>query len=447
MSIVPDVKVFPPGPESLRILNKAKKVIARTSYSGLFGISLEGGEDNCVIDFDNNVYLDCLGAASANTLGYSFNSIADAYFKTAIRMQHTGYLYSPNENAVKLAEQLIEISPIKGSQKVVLGSNGSDANGCAIEISRKYTGNMGIIHFNNDYHGSTGLSQQASNFGTLNKDIFPDSSLFIGIEYPVTSEQSRKSLDSIENYLKTRKAGGVIMEVIQGDAGVIFPYKGFIDKLSKIVRKFKALLIFDEVQSGMGRTGKWWACERLNIEPDLLVTGKGLSAGYAPISAVIGRTEIMEFLAPGQQIFTYAGHSPSAAAACEVISTIKKENLVSNAAEKGVLLKKGLEKIQRKFQEIILEVRGHGLMIGVEINIHADNLAGIIFATRCVEKGVYVGYFGVNKEVVRIEPPITLLKKEVEFILHVINEVALEMENGSIPEQTIINVKKYAVGL
>lgn len=155
----------------------------------------------------------------------------------------------------------------------------------------------------------------------------------------------------------------------------------------------------------------------------------------------------MDALEPGQQIFTFTGHPVCARAASLVIESIQINGLVQHAKDVGKQLKQALKDLQKIYHKIIVDVRGRGLMIGVEINIESDEIAGIIFATRCVEKGVYVGFFGVNKEVIRIEPPLTIDQPEVDVIVTKFTEVAEEMRTGQIPKETVENAKKYAIGL
>ena len=328
--------------------------------------------------------------------------------------------------------------------------SGSDSIGGALEAVRKYTKKMGIIHFKNAYHGSTGLSQSASGFGTLNKGIYPPSPEFVSVEFPKTSEQAELTLAMIKEHLESGKYGGVVAEIFQGDAGVFLPAAGFFDRLQRLLKQYNGLLIADEIQSGMGRTGKWWACEHEGVTPDILVTGKGLAGGFAPVSAAIGREDVLDALSPGQQVFTFTGHPGGALAATSVIHHIESHGLIAHVEKIGRKLIIGLDALQNEFSDVIVEVRGKGLMIGVEINITTNvygKLSGIIFATRCVEKGVYVGYFGVNHEVVRIEPPLTINEKEVKTIVDTIKCVAKEMKNQEIPQKTIENVYRYSVGL
>lgn len=445
-----DIKVFPPGPKSQAMLTRLDNAIGKTNYTGLYGIVLdvyEGGDGPYMTDLDGNVYLDCLAAASVNVLGYGHKDIAAKLGAIIGSTQNSGFIYSPNVPAIELAETLIRITPGKHPKRVLLGLSGSDSTGGALEAVRKFTKKHSVIHFKNAWHGSTGLSQRASVFGDTNKGIYPPSPKFLGVDFPTTQEKAKEVLHTVQKYLDTGLVGGMIVEIIQGDAGVQMPPAGFFTALHKKLQDNGAVLIADEVQSGMGRTGKWWACEHEGIIPDLLVAAKGLGGGFAPISAVIGRQDILDALDPAQQIFTFTGHPVCVSAASLVIKSIHNNALIQNAKDVGDKLKKALTNLQKKYDKIIVDVRGRGLMLGVEINVESHKIAGVVFATRCAEKGIYVGFFGVNKEVVRIEPPLTINPAEVDIIVTKFTEVAEEVRTGTIPKETIENAKKYAIGL
>ena len=327
----------------------------------------------------------------------------------------------------RLAEKLIEITPGDYSKRVLFG--------------------LGVVHFKNDYHGSTGPSQESSDFGDLNDGLFPIEAIYIEYDFPDRKSRAEDILERIRDTLKRRRAGAVICEPIQGDAGIIVPPEGFMKGLRRITEETGTILIFDEVHSGMGRTGRWWSFEHEGIVPDIMVTAKGLSGGYAPISAIIGREDVLNSLNPGQHIFTYSGHPPSAAAVLSVINYIETNSLISNAEEIGNCLIDNLRGIMKDYSDVITDVRGRGLMIGIEINVSFDELAGKIFATRCMEKGVYAGFLGVNADVIRIEPPLTINRQHADFISSVVRDTADEMRNGNIPASTVDNVKKYSIGL
>jgi 4-aminobutyrate aminotransferase len=441
------VEVSPPGPKSLSILKRTQKVIGRTNYIGLYGIALSGGDGAYVTDVDGNVYLDCLAAATTNVLGYGHDEVAQTYCRVATELQNSCFPYSPNVHAVELAEQLLRIVPGAVAKKVLIGLSGSDSVGGAIEAMRRYTGRRAIIKFDSAYHGSTGLSQQASGFRALNEGIYPPSSDFISVSFPVTEQQHEQVLARIEALLASGKVGGIIVEPIQGDAGVQVPHQGFFRQLSEALAQHRALLIVDEIQSGMGRTGRWWAIEHEGVVPDILVTGKGLSGGYAPISALIGRAEVLDALAPAQHVFTYTGHPPSAAVAAKVLFIIQEKGIIAKASRVGDRLLRKLEIVQQQFPKTIVEARGRGLMIGLEIDVSKDPAACKVFATRCVEKGLYVGYFGDAQQVVRIQPPLILTEAQADLVAAVIQDVAAEISTGRIPPATQEKVRRFGIGL
>jgi len=433
-----------PGKASRNVLSELKQVIGKSNYAGLFGISITGGEGDRIIDADGNSYIDCLTGASANILGYG-SGIEKVYAAQAKKMQHSGFSYSPNRPAIQLAKQLIDLTPGDFSKKVLFGLSGSDACGGAIEAMRKYTRKFGVISFKNDYHGTTGLSQPASYFHSYSDGIYnPQPSDFPKHIYPVTEEQKHQTLKEIEKDLSSGHVGGVLMETIQGDAGVLLPTPGFIVELKEMLEQYNALLIVDEVQTGMGRTGYWWAIEHEEIVPDLIVTAKGLSAGYAPISAIVGREDVIDSLFPGQEVFTFTGHAPSTSLVTEVIHYIKRNNLVDRSAQKGQVLKNKLQEVQQQYPEVIKEVRGRGLMIGMEINQQKQGDEAKVFAMRGVEKGIYFGYFGKNDEVVRIEPPLIIKDESIDQIVEVTAEVASEMKKGHIPKKTVQKIHEFS---
>jgi 4-aminobutyrate aminotransferase-like enzyme len=442
-----NVKVSPPGPKCLALLDRTKKSLGRTNYAGLYSISHGNGSGVYIQDLDGNVYLDCLAAASSNCLGYSHDEVAQAYFDVATKMQHTCVAYSTNEQCVRLAETLNRLMPGNFQKKTLIGLAGSDSNDGAIEAARKYTGKLGMISFRHAYHGSTGLSQAASGYPALNAGIYPSTdSNFIKMDFPITANDRDRVLRNIESVLAFGQVGAVMVECIQGDGGNLMPAKDFFPQLREMLDKYGALLICDEVQSGMGRTGKWWSYMYEGIMPDMMTCAKGLSGGYAPISTLTGRAEVLDSLDPVQHLLTYTGHPPSSAVACKVIEIIERDGLIENARKVGDRLLAGLKDMEKKYPDVVVEARGRGLQLGIEINISKHRYAGKIFAFRCVEKGLYPGYFGDKQRVIRIHPPLILSESQADIIIKTCHEVADEMQRGLIPNSTEQKVYKYALG-
>lgn len=446
-SFTSEVPVFPPGPKSLAVLDTLSAVIGKANYTGLYGIVLSSGAGAQLTDADGNTYLDCLACASSTSLGYGQEFLVEAYANTARILQQSCFTYSPNVQAIALAEKLIALMPGSFDKRAMIGLSGSDSSGGAIKAARKFTGKLGIIHFKNDYHGSTGLSQQASDFGTLDDGIYGNDPNFIGIAFPTSELEAVVALTEIDAAIAAGSVAALICEAIQGDAGVVVPPAGFIASLRQLTTEKAVLLICDEVQAGMGRTGQWWAYQHEGIVPDLMVTAKGITSGYAPLSAVVGRADVLNSLGPGQHIFTYGGHPPSCAVALATLNYIESQALPAHAGQLGASLIAGLAAVAAQYPAIMLEVRGKGLMIGIQIAIAQDPLAGKIFASRCVELGAYVGFFGVNGDVVRIEPPLIIQQADADFIVQTVQAVAAEIAAGTIPAQTVANVKKYSIGV
>ncbi len=440
------VKVSPPGPGSLALVEDVKRYVGRSNYTGLYGIGLKNGEGVYIEDMDENVYIDCLTAASSTVLGYSQDEIARAYYDAALEIQQTEFGYSPNEHGVELAKRLIGIAPGDFAKKVLMGLSGSDSNCGAIEAARKFTGRMGIISFNFAYHGSTGLSQAASGFNSLNEGSYDlNDPNFIKVPFPVTRDEAKRVLKSVESILSFGRTAAFMAEIIQGDGGTLLAPEGFFRELHGILKSYGVLLIDDEVQSGMGRTGRWCACEYEGVAPDIIVLAKGLSAGYAPVSAIVGREDVIDALVPCAHSFTYTAHRASAAAAAKVIDIIREKRLVENARRVGARLLKGLKETER-YPDVVVEARGRGCMIGLEINISKDPLASKVFAYRCVEKGVYFGYIGDRQRVIRVLPPIVLDEGECDTIIGVVHETVEEMHRNKIPRATMEKVRKYCLG-
>lgn len=442
----PAVHTPPPGPKSRAALAELEAVIGRGNYMGLYGIFLAGTTGNFVSDLDGNRYLDCLTGAATNNLGYNFEQVADAYHCVAKQIPHSSFSYSPSCHALELAKKLIELTPGDFRKKVLLGLCGSKSNEDALEIAWRATGKRRILRFHGTYLGATWLTKKASGFGN-GLDLLFSESPFVALPFPCSQDDGPRVLDLIEKELKQQNIAAAIIEPILSDGGTLVPPAGFYQQLEEMLHRHQALLIVDESQTGMGRTGPWWGSETEQLTPDLLVIGKSLAAGYAPISALVGREELIEVLEQGQQIGTFIGHPPSAAAALEVIACIEKYDLRENIRRQGERLLQGLRLLVERFPDLMLDARGRGGLLGVEINLRNNPAACKQVAMRCLEKGLYLGYYGAYQEVLRIAPPMTIKQSEVDLALAVLAEVGEEMRTGSLPTKTRDKVKRFAIGL
>jgi 4-aminobutyrate aminotransferase len=427
-----------PGKNSREVYKKIK-LIGRTQNISLYGITLHEGIGNCVIDVDGNKYLDLLSGAASNTIGYGREDVVEVYAKTAMRLQHTCHPYTFNKEAIELAEKLIDLTPGDFEKKVLFDLSGASCIEGSIKVARKFTGKKGIIAFKNSYHGTAGLAMQATNLSNLTEGLLLDNGFF-HLTFPTKEEEISDILAEIKALLK-KGVAAVLAEPIQGDGGVLIPPKKFFEELYCFLKEHDALFIVDEIQTGIGRTGKWWGIENFNVAPDILVCGKGISGGYAPISALIGEEKMIDSLEKVQHLFTYGGHPPSCAVAKKVLDVVEQEKLMENALQIGRLLISELKEL--KAYNVVKDFRGIGLMLGLEI---AENLAGIA-GMRCIEYGLYPGYYGKYNEILRIQPPLTMTKKEALWATKIIKKVIEEIENKEIPKNTIEKYKKYSRGI
>lgn len=435
-----------PGPQSQKLITNAFSVISRAQYAGLFGIALTSGKGIYVTDADGNTFLDFLGGASAACLGYGREDLIKTYAETARKMQHSCFAYSPNEETVKFANKLIQVTPGSHDKRVLFGLTGSDSVDAAIKIAQRYTGKPVILSFKGGYHGSTGFSIAANGFSGLQQGLYLGEN-FILCDFPRTDLEAINTLEQVESHLKKGDVAGLIIETIQGDGGNVVAPPHFHKQLHDLVKSYDAVHIVDEVQSGVGRSGKWWEIQHFDIIPDILCAGKALASGFAPISACVARAEMSESLGKAQHLFTFSGHPPTTAVALKVFEIIENEKYIENAAARGNQLVEGLNLLIDKYP-FAKEVRGRGLHIGFEVYDDDRKIPlGGLFAFRSAEKGLYPGYFGSNNEVMRLHPPLIVSEEEVAFAIDVISEVAEEWFSGNFPKTTIENYRKFAVGL
>lgn len=437
-----------PGPRSVAIRARSDALISRANRMTLYDIALERGEGAVLTDVDGNEYLDCLAGASANVLGHGRSDVLAAYVRQASTLQHSCFAYSPTAAVIELAEHLIATVTSNEPYKVLLGLSGSDVNGAAVEIARRHTGRRGIVKFDWAYHGTTGLSQPASGFNRLNQVIYPSSPEFIEIPFPAT-ENHEATLRAMRRALSTGTIACVVVEPIQGDAGVRVPPPAFLRSARTLAREHGAVFVVDEVQSGMGRTGKLWCYEHYlppDDPPDLITVGKGLAAGYAPIAAVLGRADLIDALTSGQQTLTFAGHPPSCAAAVCCLGLLRAKNgPIENAARRGEQLRTGL--LPLCDGPAIEAVRGRGLMMGVVLQRRAPwGPNAFPFALALARHGVYVGVVGADQDVLRVSPPLIITSDQVGTVIEAFAAVAHEFREGT-PHHYADAARKHSTGL
>lgn len=407
----------------------------------LYDQEIESGNGCYMINAEGKEFLDLFTGAAVSVQGYKNKGLLGAYSEACEKIQHTCVPYTMNPYTQILAEKLIEVTPGDFEKKVVFGVSGSDSVDGAIKAARKYTKKRGIISFRNSYHGSTGIAFQATHWNRLKKGLSSNNDYHYA-HFPDESDEEyvSKILADIEEVMNRFDIAGIVVEPIQGDAGIRVGNKVFLEKLFAMCAKKNVVFIVDEIQSGVGRTGKWWAIEHFGIVPDIIVTGKGLGAGYAPISALIGKKSIIDSLDKAQHVFTFSGHPPSCAVASKNLELIEKEDQIKGNFFKG---KYFIEKIKEIDTSLIKQVRGIGFMIGIETEESLASLVGL----KCLQKGLYVGYFGSSNEVIRIEPAFTLTKKQIDTAVDILAQSFKEIEKGDISFEEKVFLSDESKGL
>lgn len=389
-------------------MKKKNKDYRRNDYIGraqnldLYGITVVSTRKDYMTDVEGNDYIDFLSSASSLPLGYGRNDFIKAYVDQCKNVPHTCTVYTYVPIVEEYAKRLIKTSKIKNA-KVMFGAFGSDSVDAALKCAQVYSGKKKFISFKKAYHGGTFLSLASNGFEGLKTNLYlPD--LFNFLEYP-SPENYKKTLFDIETILKKGETGALIMETILGDGGVIDPHPEFYRIIKSLLHKYGAILIFDEIQAGMGRTGKFWAYENFGIKPDIFCAAKGLGGGYAVLSACIGRADVIDSLANCQNAFTLSAHAASCAVGLRVVDAIYEEKIMENVKRVSNLLRKYFEQ-HLKGLAIFSEVRGKGLMLGIALKDVQS--VGPHIGKICLEKGVYVGYYGEKNNVLRIHPPLNV---------------------------------------
>jgi acetylornithine aminotransferase len=359
-------------------------------------IELVEGEGVVVKDSQGNIYLDFLSGIAVNALGHAHPAVIDAVSKQIRKLSHTSNFYA-NEPAINLAEKLIAISNLDA--KVFFCNSGAEANEAAIKLSRR-TGKKSLIAANNSFHGRTMGSLSIT--GQLAKQR-PFKPLLSDVQF--IDINSKSGVRKIK-----RKTAAVFLESIQGEGGVTPCTNEFLKAVRAKTIKTKSLLVMDEVQTGLGRTGQWFGYENAGITPDVVTLAKALGGGL-PMGAILVTGDAKELFEPGQHGSTFGGNPVVASAALATIDVIEKENLLENSLNMGELLIKLINQI-----EGVTEVRGRGLLLGVELT----ELAAKDVELECRKMGLLLN--AVNEKTLRLAPALIVNIEQVKRCSEIIDD-------------------------
>ncbi|MBK9142512.1 MAG: aspartate aminotransferase family protein [Candidatus Melainabacteria bacterium] len=391
------------------------------------------GKGQFLYDETGREYLDMFAGIVTISVGHCHPKVTQRTVEQVQTLQHTSTIFL-TKPMVELAEKLAEIAP-DGLSKTFVTNSGTEANESAIRLARLATGRHEVIALQHSYHGESHLASTLTGNHTWRPDLMPAAGVLHAANAYCYRCPFKKTPDNcalecakdVERVIQTQTSGKpavMIAEPIQGVGGAITPPPEYFKEVKKILANYGVLFIADEVQTGVGRTGNhWFGISSWGVEPDMITMAKGLGNGM-PIGAVIATPEIAD-KAQKQQINTFGGNPVSAATACAVLETIEEEGLMKNARETGEYLMDGLRDLQKHFPEMIGEVRGKGLMVGVELadrdkNPLSRETARIVELAK--DEGVIIGKGGLWGSVLRVKPPMSITKENVDTTLKVLRK-------------------------
>ncbi len=376
-----------------------------------FPVNISKGKGCKVWDINDKEYIDCMGGYGVALIGHCNDRVIQAITSQAQDLI-TCHMSVYNNVRLNFLKKFSRIAP-KNLQKTFFTNSGTESVEAALKFSRKYTGKPGVLALNGGYHGKTFGSLSVTYNEKYRKSFLPllDNMQFI----PYSESNTIPEIVTKTN----NKIGTVIVEPIQGETGIIMPPSDFLRDIRNVCNENGLVLIFDEIQSGLGRTGKMWAGQHWDVEPDIMCLAKGI-AGGVPMGLTVMHSEILDCLKVGEHSSTFAGNPLACAAGSATIDSLIEDKLVSNSESMGRIFKSGLLEIKEKYK-IVREVRGLGMMLGVEMRFDVKDIL-----LDGIKNGILLLYSGRN--ILRLLPPIVMKEEEVNKSLELIDKLIYNEE-------------------
>ena len=431
----PSLKTALPGPKAQAIIERDARVVS-PSYTRDYPLVISRGEGAFVEDVDGNVFLDCTAGIAVTSTGHSHPDVVAAIVEQAgkfLHMSGTDFYYEPQ---VRLAEELSAIAPMPGPHRTFFGNSGTEAMEAAIKLARYHTKRQNLIAFFGAFHGRSmgSLSLTASKlaqrkgFSPLVPGVFhvPYANCYrcpVNATPDTCAAECLRFLEeqTLVHVVSPDEVAAIVVEPIQGEGGYVVPPNVFHERLRELTSRHGMLLVVDEVQSGMGRTGKWFAIEHAGVQPDMVATAKGIASGL-PLGVVIARSALMAWPA-GAHASTFGGN-PVACAASLATITLIREQLMKNAADVGGHLLAAVKELMKKHQ-LIGDVRGRGLMIGIELVRDRQTKERAVterdrVVLECFRRGLLV--LGAGRNAIRLSPPLVLTRDQADTAVRILDE-------------------------
>lgn len=430
---VPNLRTELPGPRAQELLRRDHQFVS-PSYTRIYPLVVARGSGAVIEDVDGNLFLDCTAGIAVNSTGHCHPHVVEAIQDQAARLLHmsgTDFYYEPQ---IDLAQRLAELAPGQSRKRVFFTNSGAEALEAALKLARWHTGRSWAIAFLGAFHGRTYGAMSLSGSKLVHRRGFsplvPD---IHHVPYPRGPEArgtpgfGRRCVQQIEETVLKRIAppdevAAVFVEPIQGESGYHVPPPDFLPALRELCDRHGILLVVDEVQSGMGRTGKLFAVEHWNVEPDIICLAKGIASGM-PLGAIIARDEVMDWPS-GSHASTFGGNPVSCRAALATLELLE-DDYIANAARRGEQLRQGLLKLQGR-HPVIGDVRGLGLMMAMEmVDEHDPATLAPALRDEIVQTAYRRGLLllGCGESAIRFCPPLCITAEQIDVALRILAEI------------------------
>jgi 4-aminobutyrate aminotransferase/(S)-3-amino-2-methylpropionate transaminase len=429
-----------PGPRSIELQERRNAVVS-SGVSSVLPVYIARANGAILVDVDGNQFIDFGAGIGVTTVGHTEASVVAAASEQLGDVIHTLFTVTPYEEYVRVAELLAEHTPGSFAKKSVLVNAGAEAVENGVKIARKFTGRRGVAVLDHAYHGRTNLTMAmnfkaapyATGFGPLAGDVYHAPSSYPYHDGLSGADAAARTIGYLEKIIGASELACLVVEPIQGEGGFMVPADGYLNLLQEWCTANGIVFIADEIQSGMARTGKYFASEHFGLEPDLILSAKGIAGGL-PLAAVTGRAEIMDAAQPGGLGGTFGGNPVACAAAVAVFEAIEANDLLAEGERIGRTLTTGLEILKAKY-DVIGEIRGRGAMIAIELvqpgtgeSSKLANAAAVSHITSyAAQRGVLLLTAGTYGSVLRFLPSLAVSDELIADALAVIDDALAEL--------------------
>ncbi|MDQ3808269.1 MAG: acetylornithine/succinylornithine family transaminase [Thermoproteota archaeon] len=373
-----------------------------------FPVNIAKGKGTRVWDTAGKEYIDSMGGYGVALVGHCNDRVVNA-LKMQAEILITAHMSTYNDTRLRFMQKITSVAP-PDLNKIFFANSGAESVEAALKFARKYSGRHGVIAMNGGYHGKTFGALSVTYSEKYRKSFMP---LLDGVKFVPYSDPSMLE-EAVDDTI-----GSVIVEPIQGETGIIVPPDDLLPKIREICNRHNLVLVFDEIQSGLGRTGKMWAAQNWNTTPDIMCLAKGIAGGI-PMGLVLARQEIMDAMKLGEHSSTFGGSPIACAAGTATIEALTDDKLIDNAAKMGMYFKEQLNRLQEK-HKIVRQVRGLGMMLGVELRFDVKD---ILFDG--IRHGLLLLYSGRN--ILRLLPPLVMDETTVSRVVDIMDTILTNEE-------------------